>query len=556
MSNEPQVRKKILSSGQRIAILSSYAVPVFLLWILYYPVLGNWWLFDDPCHLFYISQNGIYPAFFEPARGFSPINFTPWEPLSLGIDYLAFGFNPRPFYWHHMLSLSMLFLCANVVLLRFLSPLVTAISLSLFVASVPLCDAANHLMTRHYIEGLLFALVSVYLFLKAEEKDDKNFLYGSAFFYFLACLAKEVYVPLIVIMTVLTQARKKSRLKSLYPFLVVVVGYALWRFYMLNSSGMLSGYPHIPVRGEDILYLPLSIIRVMGWDTIWQWMLSGLLFMAFILRMFRNNWRDNALIIIIAGSVIMPILPVASTLYSRYLFLLSFVFFVGIGFGVQYFCDAPFFRTPKTMMIAGIAVAFVIVSAFHVQKNIRGWQAYGKEISAEGKFLLYNDNPNNLLLTSHGHCYWAFSALRKTVLGLPQGPSFCVRDCTCTYLHPGKKVLINVNGELVTKRGVMEEKSPEACGERRELKIDFYYTNGKLQWRFDPYRKGKYFLFLKGWDSGFIQVKREGDMNLSFDLENDYILAKYESYEGWQTYSPVLKLNRVSSHNGAVSWRR
>lgn len=539
-----------------MAFLFSFTIPVILLWILYHHTLRNWWLIDDPCHLFYISQNGIYPAFFDPARGFSPINFTPWEPLSLGIDYLMFGFNPLPFYWHHMLSLSILLLCANAILLRFLSPFVAALSLSLFVASVPLCDAANHLMTRHYIEGLIFALVSIYLFMKAQEKDDANFFYGSAFFYFLACLAKEVYVPLIVIMMAFPPPMMKSRLKSLYPFLVVAVGYTLWRFYMLNSSGMLSAYPHIPVTGKDILYLPLSIIKTMGWDNIGQLMLAGLLSMAFVLYIVKNNWRSNVFILLFAICVILPIMPVASTLYSRYLFLFSFVYFIGIGLGLQYLCEAPFLRTFKTEMVVVIAVVSIMVSVFHVQKNIRGWQAYGKEISVEGKFLLYNNDPNNLLVTKHGHCYWAFSALRKTVLGLPQGASYCIRDCICPYIYPDKQVWVNINGQLFKYSGKMDIETPENCGDKRELKIDFSYTNGKLNWQFGPYREGKYSIFLKGWDSGLIQVKREGEMDLEFDLENDYIIVKYESYEGWKTYSPVLKFNRVSSHNGRMNWRR
>jgi len=554
--NNKQRGHTVLFPGQSMAVWFSCIIPLVLLWILYYPVLGNWWLIDDPCHLFYISQNGVYPAFFDPARGFSPINFTPWEPLSLGIDYWVFGFNPLPFYWHQMLSLSLLLLCANVLLLRFLSPLVAALSLSLFVASVPLCDAANNLMTRHYIEGLIFALVSLSLFFKAQEEDDKNVLYGSAFCYFLACLAKEVYVPLIVILMALPRPVMKSRLKLIYPFLAVAVGYTLWRFFMLNSSGMLSAYPQLPVRGRDILYLPLSIIKTMGWDNPWQLLVAGLLSLAFVLSLIKNSRRSNAFILLLAICVILPIMPVASALYSRYLFLFSFVYCIGLGFGLQYLRETPFLSTCKTGMVVILAVASIIVSVLHVQKNIRGWQAYGKEIRVEGEFLLYNKDPNNLLVTAHGHCYWAFSALRKTVLGLPQGPSFCVQDCTCAYLHPDKKVWINVDGRLVTEQGEREGKNPEACGDKRALTIDFAYANGKLQWQFGPYGEGKYSLFLKGWDSGLIQVKRAGRMAQEFDVENGYLIVAYESYEGWKTYSPVLKFKRDSSQNGTLHWRR
>jgi len=411
-------------------------------------------------------------------------------------------------------------------------------------------------MTRHYIEGLIFALISIYLFMKAQEKDDVNFFYGSAFFYFLACLAKEVYVPLIVIMAAFPPPMIRSRLKSLYPLVVVAVGYTLWRFYMLNSSGMLSAYPHIPVTGKDIFNLPLSIIKTMGWDNIWQLIIIGLPSMAFVLYILKNTWRSNVFILFLAICVVLPILPVASTLYSRYLFLFSFVYYIGIGFGLQYLCEAPFLRTFKYEMVVIIAVVSIGVSVFHVQKNISGWQAYGKEISVEGKFLLYNNDPNNLLVTAHGHCYWAFSALRKTVLGLSQGASYCIRDCICPYLYPDKQVWVNINGQLFKYSGKMEKETPENCGDKRELKIDFSYTNGKLKWQFGPYREGKYSIFLNGWDSGLIQVKREGEMDREFDLENDYIIVKYESYEGWKTYSPVLKFNKISPQIGKMNWRR
>lgn len=554
--NKGWIEKKSLRWRRIAATFLSFCMPVFLLWILYHSVLENWWLIDDPCHLFYISQHGIFPAFYDPARGFSSINFTPLEPLSLGIDYVFFGLNPAPFYWHHLISLSMLLLCAQVVLLRFLSPFVAVFALSLFVSSVPLCDAANHLMTRHYIEGLTFALISIHLFIKAHERDDATYAYGGALFYLLACLAKEVYVPLIVVFMAASTGTARERLKSLYPFLAAAVVYALWRFHMLDASGVLSAYPHIPVTATDILFLPLSIIKTMGWDSFWPLFMAGLLLLFFILFVLGNTRRGNFFIVLFALCVILPIIPVSSTLYSRYLIVVSFAYFIGTGMGLQYFHDRSFLKRIKTGMVVMVAVAAVLISVFHIQKHVRGWQGYGKEISVEGKFLLYNNDPKTLLVTSHGHCYWAFSALRKTVLNLPQGPSFCVRDCSCAYLHPDKKVWTNVNGQLFAEKGLLAGKHPEDCGEKRELSIDFSYSHGKLKWQFGPYRKGRYFLFLKGWDSGLIQVKREGEITREFDLENDFILVKYESYDGWKTYSPALKFDRGALHEANMNWRR
>lgn len=553
---QKEEHQKKYQSSAKIATGLSFILPVLLLWILYRNVIGNWWLIDDPCHLFYISQNGILPAFFDHQRGFSPINFTPWEPLSLGIDYLFFGLNPAPFYWHHMISLSLLLLLSQVFLLRFLLPFFAAFSLSLFVSCVPFCDAANHLMTRHYIEGLIFALVSVYLFIRAQEKNNLTLVWASAFLYLLACLAKEVYVPLFIILAVLSAGETRERLKSLYPFLAIFVLYMLWRYYMLGSSGMLSAYPHIPITAKDIIYLPLSIIKTMGWDSYSQLFTAGLLFIIFIIFVFKNTRQGNLLIILFVFCALLPILPVASTLYSRYLFLPSFIYFIGMGIGLQYLQVTAFLKGAKFSFIVVIGVVAVLISVVNIQNNVKAWQDYGKEIQAEGEFLLYNEDPQNLLITTHGHCYWAFSALRKTVLALPQGPSFCVMDCSCAFLHPGKKVWINLHGQLYKAVGKMEGKAPEECGEKRELFVDISYSQGKLKWLFGPYRRGKYFMFINGWDSGLIQVVRAGEMLWEFDLLNDFVIVKYESYDGWNTYSPILKLKETNHNEGGINWKR
>ncbi|MEN6320284.1 MAG: hypothetical protein ABFD82_16220 [Syntrophaceae bacterium] len=536
-------------------------IPVFLLWILHHNVLNNWWMLDDPCHLFYLSQNGIYPAFFDNTRSFSPINFTPLFPLSLGIDFGLFGFHPAPFYWHHLISLSIVLLVAYVFLVRFMSPLITVVALSLFVASVPVCDSANLLMTRHYIEGLSFTLISFHLFLKALDRNDINYSWGSTFFYFLACLAKEVYVPLVFLIVAITAFfpyTPKSRGKLLYPFFLAAAVYTLWRFNMLSASGMLTAYSHIPLTYKNILYLPLSIIKTMEWNSFGQLIVIGVLFIAFLMYAVKNTWKENVVILLCILGVVLPIIPVSNVLSSRYLFVFSFLFFIGMGLGLQYISEISLLKTYRNEILIFFGLASIIICVFHSEKSTMNWREYGKQIRTEGEFLLYNDDPQNLLVTSHGHCYWAFSALRKNMLGLPQGASFCARDCICPYLHPDKKVWIDIRGQLFEDKNAREQKSPEDCGAKRELKIDCSYTKGTLKWMFGPYvQGGRYLLFLRGWDSGLIQVKREGAIEEKFDLNADFIIVKYESYEGWSTYSPVLRFNKAGANNeGFLNWHR
>jgi len=397
--------------------------------------------------------------------------------------------------------------------------------------------------------------------IKALEKNDAGYSRWSAFFYFLACLAKEVYVPLLFIIMAITAffpATIKSRVKHVYPFFLVAALYTLWRFSMLHASGMLSAYSHIPLTYKNILYLPLSIIKTMEWSSIEQLIIIGILFIAFILSMVKNTWRRNVVIILFTFCAVLPIMPVSNVLSSRYLFVFSFLFFIGAGLGLKYIHEIPFLKTFRNEIIISLGIIAIIVSVFHIQNNSVKWQVYGKEIRTEGEFLLYNDNPQNLLVTSHGHCFWAFSALRKNMLGLPQGASFCARDCVCPYLHPDKTVWIDINGQMLIDNASRKQKNPEDCGEKKELRVDCSYTQGKIKWKFGPYREGgRYLLFLRGWDSGLIQVKREGEIEQKFDLDADFIIVKYESYDGWTTYSPVLKFSEAGSHDeGILNWHR
>lgn len=529
-------------------------MPLILLWILYHETLNTWWLIDDPCHLFYVSQNGLFTAFYDPARTFSPINFTPMLPFSFGLDYFLFGLNPEPFYWHHLLSFTATLIAGYILFGYFFPPLISCIILSSFISSLPFCDATFHLMVRHYIEGLFFSFISLILFLAAIREGKNAYYYTSALFYLLACISKEVYVPLIALFAVLLLTKEKLSLKVLYPYITVFVLYFLWRFYMLGIEGMASAYPHIPVRLENVLNAPLIFASMMDWINPWHLLLIAipafLFFITFVLR----SWHYKLTTLTLIICTIVPIIPVLGMFSSRYVFVLSLIIFMGMGIGILYLYTLTGKTRLRHFLALILGISITMVGLPSTEKGIEKWKQYSENIRMEGNFLLHENNPATLLITEHGHCYWAFSALRKSILNLPQGASFCKSDCVCPFLHPDKKMWVHVDGQLFRIKTPVEITTPEVCGGKGDLNVNIHYSHGTLKWKFGPHREGRYLIFIKGWDSGLIQVKSAAELPYSINLKEDFIIVKYESPQGWSVYSPVLTFQKQGNNEGSILW--
>ncbi|MEM7348895.1 MAG: hypothetical protein AAF485_32095 [Chloroflexota bacterium] len=156
------------AASHLVAILLSIA----WLWVLYHHALNNWFNSDDPCHMAYLVDTGIWPAFSAPEKGGSASSFTPLFFLSFGLNLTWFELNPSYYYWHHLISYSLSLGLVYLVLARFLSPIVSVFAVSVFVASVTSAEAVNHLMERHYIEGLGLAAAALFCYIQAIRRNN------------------------------------------------------------------------------------------------------------------------------------------------------------------------------------------------------------------------------------------------------------------------------------------------------------------------------------------------------------------------------------------------
>ncbi|RYF76650.1 MAG: hypothetical protein EOO22_01400 [Comamonadaceae bacterium] len=221
---------------------------ILLLWIVaLHPSLPSaGWRADDPAILEHaLDAASWWQPFVDGAfwRRLSPSNLTPWLTLSFDLDLHLAGARPGFFYAHQLTAFWLASWALQRLLLREAGPVVALGTAMLFVAGPPALDVVELLMTRHYVEGLGFTLLAVHAWQRAmvaERGRAVCWTSAGALLYLLACTAKEIYVPLVMVLPFFPLGAGRRRLLRLLPFLAVALGYAVWRGHMLGAT--LGGY--------------------------------------------------------------------------------------------------------------------------------------------------------------------------------------------------------------------------------------------------------------------------------------------------------------------------
>ena len=200
-------------------------------------LVSGWWAWDDSQLLKAAFQRRPWEYFFVPTvwRHFQPANLNPWIILSYDADLALFGLKPQPFYAHHLLALWAVACMTHLLLRMWANRLWAILGVWLFLCSAPATTTAYQLMTRHYLEGLLFFSLAGYLFVRVARDERLALSWVGAGFYFLAMSAKETYVVLALFLPLIPVGDLKKRLRTALPFFVAMGLYAVWRRYMLGT---------------------------------------------------------------------------------------------------------------------------------------------------------------------------------------------------------------------------------------------------------------------------------------------------------------------------------
>ena len=231
--------------------------------VLHADALHAWWWNDDATILMHAISHPAASYFYRPEhwRDLVVTSFTPWLSATFAIDQALSPWNPAFHYGHHLLSIGLCAVLLTVWLWQRCRPLLSLSIGALFLWAAPVSLVALQLMSRHYIEGLLFLFVH-YLCIDQAQKlavqkeqvsrsrdqtQDANskpyqkrlnvWRFAAGFFALLAMCSKEVYIPLSLLSILWLDNRMRY---LLVPTVAAIVFFLGWRSWMLGD--WLGGY--------------------------------------------------------------------------------------------------------------------------------------------------------------------------------------------------------------------------------------------------------------------------------------------------------------------------
>ena len=199
----------VIKAGQnfsRLYLQAEYfivAIILFLMtWYFHGSAFNGFWRFHDGMHILFALTHSPWQYFFDPVTiAEQSTHLTPWNVLFYDINISLFGLTPKWHYTHLILLIwggcFMTFILLRIQLGIFFS-LFGAV---FFLLGLSTTESVQQLMNGHYLTGLIFTQISIYLYiLSLNKNNNKALAILGAFFYLLATTCKEVYVPLIIIL--------------------------------------------------------------------------------------------------------------------------------------------------------------------------------------------------------------------------------------------------------------------------------------------------------------------------------------------------------------------
>src|SRR4051812_24161962 len=543
-----------------LAIAIAFAI---VAWLLYHPVLRLWWTYDDFYHFRHLITGRPWWYLFDGAefRRLESKVLTPLLFFSLDVDRRLFGLNPYPFYLHQLAAFALCPAAVYGVLRIWLRRLWAAVGAWVFLIGPAIASLAPLLFVRHYIEVILLGSLAVMAWIGALRSTGTRawvLALLSAALYFAASMAKEIAVPLIAILPLLPEPDKdRQRLRLILPHAVMLALYLIIRYEVLGT--LMGGYGF----KVDLRSLPALALALPG--KIAAEFIGGRISMAAILFLiviaigilalfFLQGFRALSLTGTAPLLALLPVLPVSTQMEPRYAVPAWIVLALAFAAGCQALED-------KKRWIGAVLGLTACLSGLVL--NRQDWSvrfARAERMSVEDRFLFDMGEGDvlrqPLLLTgSLGELQW----MKENVFHRPRGGRWFQDDLyLCLRREPlgrvwgydqGVRRVVDVTARIPALRD-------RFCSSIRwdaPLSASFQDSEGALRWNLGPYEQGEY-SFLMGDGAAVFEMPRSAAFQIQERAPFLLLRVKYESPEGWVTYSPELRVPLVEG--AGVRWRR
>lgn len=452
------------------------AISVVLFWFLYRDFLNGWWMADDSQHLLSVIRSGIWAHFYVPNEklGLIPANLTPWLYLDYGIDFWFGGLQPHAAYIHHLLAWLATLVALSVLLVRILGSVFSLIAIALWLLSVPVGSVAQLLCTRHYLEGLLFSILSILSYRSYCASPTSRTLLLATLFYGVAITAKEIFVPLGILLIAHRALKVEYRpartsaswtecieiaqsfvvaTKRMWPIIIVMASYVIWRAHMLGWHRLVAGYedPGLRTQPAMLLNLPATWAKTMQWTPWMEPLWASLIGLALALWLIASPRAARLPTVAFTGiatlTILLPLYPVLARIEvnPHYLFLPGLIWSVCAAWALRFCAQystasapvdiAPRFaasvRNVELVATSASLVALLLVGQFDARSRFWLWgdREYIAQYRIEGEHELFGTDLS-LIVDAIGPT-WHHAGLRDIrhrLLGRSEGPNACDTD--------------------------------------------------------------------------------------------------------------------------------
>jgi hypothetical protein len=312
--------------------------------------------------------------------------------------------NPEGYFIHTLLSLS----AASVALYFFLRLYASSASalagVLLFLLSPFTLTVTSWSSTRHYIEGLFWALLGLSFFVAAERKEKISLPAG--LFYLLSSLNKEVYVVMPAVAFILATGNVRKRLNHTLPLWLGLIIYAVWRVWMMKGLG---GYPsNQQLDFGAVLPLLYKMLRFFSLQWFGDYFLLFFLLLSTGFLLSLKNLKPLFVFLVLC----IPILPVTNILdgsypSGRYFFHIS-VFLICVA------CVLMDQQSLKRTKVYGglLSLVLLLVAAVSVNQDIRISSLIRSErLRARESALVFTGSQKSYIPSEQPS--WFYESLRK-----------------------------------------------------------------------------------------------------------------------------------------------
>lgn len=540
--------------------LTAATILALLCLLLHHSAFSAGWRFDDGPHLFFTATYAPWQYFFVPdiMREQSWAHITPWNAFFYEIGLPFFGLSPAGHY-AHLLFIIWASAIATFLLLRlWFTPLASFMGAALFLSMPATGTIGQLLMTGHYAYGLLFTILAFYFFVRGIRENSLHKSLTAAGFYALACLCKELYVPIIAILLFYPEGSWKKRLRHLWAALLVAITYAAVRLLILQGIG---GYGQPPISGQLTLNEILTgfFSSLLGNDWIAGFIV---LYCSISLLLVKTLYPQRISILFLLSIVItisLPILPMLQNgfgdiLSSRFLFFFSWV----LAMGMVWLTHTKQAHAITLAVIAGMLI-------FSQQQTIVKIANNGRLMETENQFLIENEQSGLFLPFQYRDLNY-LSLIQKANLILTgrHSPTLIRSDKELISLSEKSNTTVYTYNdthhyvESLTDNQLREItnhlRQQLSAGSNQSLDIHVAIENqGRrklLQWKFSG-PPGHFLLHIR--DYGMLALPTSGSMAFGMDIVGP---AKTEtqayvylvSPEGWIARSPDFPINPMVSN--------